>query len=327
MIEKQPVCVLSEGAWGTAIASVLAHNGYPVRLWCHEPEVAQSIATTRINQRYAPDIELDPAITPFTNIHEAVDGVRTIWCAVPVAYTRSVLEQLRGHLHEDTLMIMLNKGIEQDTLLVPTDLAADVLGADIVPIVVSGPSFAHDVMRKALTAIVVASDDNYCADMVQRMLENEYIVVTQSTDVWGVQVGGALKNGIAVGIGILEGAGYSDNTKIILFTRGLAEMRQLAELFGGTADTLFGLAGVGDLALTALGGHSKNLSAGRRLGKGETLETLKSELSTLPEGINTIASVNALAEQYHCQLPIFSAIHAVVFEGKPVQLLVDALRQ
>jgi glycerol-3-phosphate dehydrogenase (NAD(P)+) len=319
------VCVLGDGAWGTAVATLLAHNGYQVALWCHDPVNAQAIARTRVNERYLPGQILSERIIPTTSLEDAVCDTRWVFEAVPVQYLRSVILDAAPCFRPDQVWVVLSKGIEQDTLLLPTQIIDDVFGDTHKKAVFAGPSFAADLAHQQVTAVSVAAADCELVRELQAMLENNYFKPFFNTDLIGVQVGGAVKNVITLGVGMLEGAGYKDNTKAFLVTRGLDEMAQITKVLGGKPETLYGLSGVGDLMLTALGKLSRNLAVGKRLGRGDALQTILDELGHVPEGINTVQSIKQLAQKHHLQLPICNAVYEIIFAGKKIDHLIAAL--
>jgi glycerol-3-phosphate dehydrogenase (NAD(P)+) len=322
------VCVLGEGAWGTAVATLLAHNGYAVQLWCYEAANAQTIARTRINERYLPGHTLSEFITPITSLSEAMDGSEWIFEAIPVQYLRSTIQKAAPHFTDDQTWVVLSKGIEQETLLLPTQIIDDVCGKNPRKVVLAGPSFAADVVNKQVTGVSIAASDREYAYALQKIVENDYFKTFFNTDLIGVQVGGAVKNVITLGVGMLEGAGYTDNTKTFLVTQGLHEMAQIATVLGGKPETLYGLSGSGDLMLTALGKLSRNLAVGKRLGKGDALlQTILDELGHIPEGVNTVQSIAKLMETKKLQLPICKAVYEIIFAGKKVDHLIAALMQ
>ena len=322
---KKTVCVLGEGAWGTAVSTLLAHNGYTVKLWCHDPEVAQTIDTTRFNERYLPGVRLDELIMPVTNLSEAVGNVNWLFEAIPVQFLRTVLEQVKDVVIAEQKWIVLSKGIEQDTLLLPTQLIDEVLEKQVPKAVVVGPSYAKDLSEKQITAVTLAASDCDLGLPLQKMLANDYFRPYLSLDLIGAQVGAAIKNVIALAVGMLDGAGYDDNVKAFLFTRGLVEMVTIAQALGGEKETLYGLSGVGDLVLTAMGKHSKNREVGRRLGAGQTLEKILDETGYIPEGINTANSVYQLMQQKKLDLPVCSGVYEIIHNKKSIPALLNDL--
>lgn len=319
------VCVLGEGAWGTAVATLLAHNGHTVKLWCYEENNAQTIARTRINERYLPGHILSERITATTSLNDALCGSEWVFEAIPVQYLRSVMQKAVPCFNDEQIWVVLSKGIEQDTLLLPTQIIDDVSGKNYKKAVFAGPSFAADLANKQVTAVSVAATDCDVAHALQALLANDYFKPFFNTDLIGVQVGGAVKNVITLGVGMLEGAGYTDNTKAFLVTRGLQEMSEIVKVFGGKPETLYGLSGIGDLMLTALGALSRNLAVGKRLGQGDSLQAILDELGHIPEGINTVKTIHQLMVIKKLQLPICNAIYEIICAGKKIDHLIAAL--
>jgi len=319
------VCMIGEGAWGTAVATLLVHNGYTVKLWCHDASVVDTIKQTRENKRYLPGIMLDEKIEPTAQLDEAVCGVQYVFEAIPITYLRSVLQDAKPCFSQEQIWVVLSKGIEQDTLLLPTQILDDVFGTDVQKAMFAGPSFAHDVASKQITAVTIGTPDCAFGSELQKMLANEYFRPYFSTDMIGVQVGSALKNVITLGIGMLDGAGYTDNPKAFLFARGLHEIVQLAQTLGGKQETIYGLSGVGDLVLTAMGKLSKNLEVGRRLGAGQSLDEILEQTGYIPEGINTVKAVNQLIAKHKLPLPICQGIYEVIFESQSLEAMLKKL--
>lgn len=319
------VCILGEGAWGTAVATVLAHNNIPVTLWCYDAKIAHAIKTTRFNDRYLPGIYLDERIESTTTL-QAVHDATVIFEAIPVQFLRAIVSDLKTYVNKETPWVILSKGIEQKTLLLPTQIVDDALGFIARKAVLLGPSYAYEVARKQCTAVTLGSTDHNLGNALQELLTTDYFKTYLSTDIIGAQVGAALKNVIALAIGMLDGAGYGDNAKSFIITRGLQEMVTIAKTLGGKAETLYELSGVGDLVLTALGKHSKNQEVGRRLGAGKSLEEIVQELKVLPEGINTVQSVYQFMQQHSLNLPICNAVYDCIFNKKPIKDLIQQLR-
>jgi glycerol-3-phosphate dehydrogenase (NAD(P)+) len=319
------VCVLGDGAWGTAIATLLADNGHEVILWCHDKEVAHDIQTNHRNTKYLPDHIVPQAITATTDIKQAVCGAQWIFEAVPVAFLRSVVELAALCVIPEQTWVVLSKGIEKDTLLLPTQIIDDVVGFVTKKAVFSGPSFAKDLIKKQITAVTLATIDCERGLQLQQLLANDYFRPYLSLDMVGVQCGGAFKNGIALAVGMLDGLACTDNVKSFLLTRGLHEMVQLSVALGGKQETLYGLSGVGDLVLTAMGSLSKNRAFGKKLGSGIALEQARREVATVPEGVNTTASVQQLARKHSLKLPLYQALYAILFDEKKPAHLLDVL--
>lgn len=321
------VCVLGEGAWGTAISTLLANNGFTVKLWCYDPKVAQAIVDTRYNERYLPGVQLSELIIPTTNLSEAVGNVPLVFEAIPVKFLRTVLQQVKDVVVPEQKWIVLSKGIEQESLLLPTQLIDEVFEKQLPKAVLVGPSYAKDLSEKQITAVTLAATDCNFGLALQKMLANDYFRPYLSLDIIGVQVGAAIKNVVTLAVGMLDGAGYDDNVKAFIFTRGLGEMVTIAQAFGGKAETLYGLSGVGDLVLTAMGKQSKNREVGRRLGIGQSLEKILDETGYIPEGINTINSVYQLMQQKNLDLPVCQGVYEIIHNKKSISALLEDLMQ
>jgi glycerol-3-phosphate dehydrogenase (NAD(P)+) len=319
------ISILGAGAWGTAVAGLLAENGYRVMLWCREPEVAHAILTTRVNTRYLPGVQLSINVVPVTDLEQACAGTEWIFEAVPVKFLREILHCVKPFYRSDQKWVIMSKGIEQETLMLPGQIIDDVFGCTVEKAVFSGPSFAVDLAQKQITGVAIAAQSCEVGMTLQSMLANSYFRPYISLDMIGVQAGGALKNIIAIGIGLFEGAGLKDNAKAFLLTRGLQEMVELTCMMGGKKETVYGLSGVGDLVLTAMGKLSRNMLFGKELGRGQSLIHLEQAWGTLPEGVNTVQSVHQLAKRYSLDLPICSGLHDVIFAHKPVRLFLDEL--
>lgn len=319
------VTVLGEGAWGTAIALLLADNGYNVSLWCYHQEIAEGIAKTRCNDRYMPGVPLPQNITPTHDLAKACQSSDYIFEAIPVKYLRTVLEQAKQYYRDDQTWVVLSKGIEQETLLFPTQIIDDVFQADVHAAVLAGPSFAKDVVEKKITAVTIAADTCKQGEALQQLVTTLYFRPYITTDVMGVQTAAALKNVLTLAIGILDGARYTDNSKAFIFTRGLHEIAQLAVTLGGMKETIYGLSGVGDLMLSATGSLSRNLEVGKKLGYGQDLETILKETGYIPEGINTVQSIHELIAKKDLSLPICNGIYDIIFQNKSVSVFLDSL--
>lgn len=319
------LCVLGAGAWGTAIAQLLASNGHNVRLWCREREVFENIQKTRINSHYLPGIVLHHNIEPTQRFEHCFENAEYIFEAIPVVYLRPLLEKVKPHASGHQTWVVLSKGIEQDSLLLPTQIIDHVFGFETNKVVLAGPSFAADLAQKQITAVTIAASNCNVGQHVQSLLANDYFRPYISLDLIGVQTGAALKNVITLCIGILDGAGYKDNVKAYVLTRGLHEIAQLATTLGGNQSTIYGLSGIGDLVLTAFGTRSKNLAVGRRLGQGQSLDSIQQEIGTLPEGINTVQAMHQLALKLQLDLPICAGVYEIIYQGKSVNQFLATL--
>lgn len=318
---SQKITVLGAGRWGTAVASLLAQNGHQVTLWCFEPEVAYDINHTHINRQYFPEFTLNHNITACTDLAQAIDQVTYLVEAIPVAFLRSLVKQTKARLSSTTPWIILSKGIEEETLHLPTQIIQDELGKETPVVVFGGPTFAHELMQQQFSAASIASTDASLAHGIIKLLNKNYFVGELSLDPIGVQVGGAVKNVIAIMIGLANGAGHRDNTTAYLLTQALNEMATLIQSMGGSRETVYGLSGLGDMILTCTGSLSKNLKAGRLIAQGRNLDELKEVFGTLPEGINTVKSVQALTKKYNVSLPLCEKTYNIMFNKQKIETL------
>ena len=312
------VAVVGAGAWGTALALALAERG-PGRLYTWEREHARALAEERENRTFLPGFPLVPEVEPTADLEFALTGAELVVLALPSQAVRSVLGAALGVLPEVPLVIA-SKGIESGTWMLLTEVVADVLGPAAArrALVLSGPSFALEVARRLPTNLVVAAVDHALSVVVQNRMATERLRIYSSGDPVGVEVGGALKNVIAIAAGACDGLGFGYNTRAALITRGLAEMARLAAAKGGNVLTLAGLAGLGDLVLTCTGELSRNRTVGVELGRGARLDDVLRNLGHVAEGVPTAEAAHRLAEQFGVELPISSEVYRVLFEGKPV---------
>ena len=306
------VGIIGEGAWGTAVATLLAFNGYEVFLWCNFADVAHMILETGENKKYLPGIHLNAHIKPVTNFDDLAE-IDWLFEAIPVQYLRSVLEKFKPFYHEKQRWVILSKGIEDSTLMFPGQMLDNIFQKQTNFVVLAGPSFAHDLAKQNITGVMLASSHKQMAQELQSMLNNDYFTTTLSDDVIGVEVGAALKNVLALGVGMIEGAGYGANTVMLFFTRVFHEICLLAKAMGAKEEALMGLAGLGDAVLTSFGGQSRNVCTGKLLGQGWPLAKILSETGMSPEGINTVKSVYALSQKFKVVLPLTSGLYHVIF--------------
>jgi glycerol-3-phosphate dehydrogenase (NAD(P)+) len=306
--------VIGAGAWGTALADRLAHNGHAVRLWGYETDVVDAINQHHTN-RFLAGITLHPAITASHEIGEVVTGAGLVVMAAPSHVTRAVAESAHPFLSSSAAVVVASKGIEQHSLALMTEVVDDVF--DIGPsIALSGPSFAAEVASGQPTAVVVACADVERARFAQQAFSGQTFRVYTQDDVVGVELGGSLKNVMAVATGIAEGLGLGFNARAALITRGLVEMTRLGVALGAKASTFAGLAGMGDLVLTCTGSLSRNRTLGLEIGKGATLDEVLATRETVAEGVITARSARALAERHGVSMPIVDAVHGVLFDGR-----------
>lgn len=323
------VSVIGAGSWGTALAFMLAEKGHSLTLWVYETDLVDEIKKDRENRRYLPGVRLPQNIIPTSSLEEAAEADLLLF-VVPSHVSRKVLKELRPHLAEGTPLINATKGIETDTLMLMSQVIQDVLPPthhDSVA-VLSGPSFAKEVCQKLPTAVVLAAADHALAQRLQGILTTPLFKVYTSPDVIGVQLGGALKNVIAIASGGADGLGFGHNTRAALIARGLVEIMRLGKAMGADPATFFGLSGIGDLVLTCTGELSRNKTVGYQMGKGKKLPEILSGMTMVAEGINTAKSAYHLAKKHSVEMPIVEQIHAVLFEGKdPRAAVVDLMER
>ena len=304
------LAVLGAGAWGTAIASVLAPRA-EVLLWAQRPEHAQALQATRSNERYLPGLALPKPLGVTSDLAHAVHGARLALVATPVSGFRDVLQRLDPALP----VLWLCKGFEEGTGLLPHQVAAETLGENATCGALSGPSFAEEVARGLPCALTVAARDPEFARQAAALLHGARLRVYFSTDVVGVEIGGAVKNVMAIAAGISDGLGLGMNARAALITRGLAEIARLSAALGGQPETVMGLAGAGDLILTATGDLSRNRRVGLALAKGRPLAQILAELGHVAEGVRSAKEVARLAQKKNVEMPVTGAVNAVL-EGK-----------
>ena len=313
------IAVLSDGAWGTALALNLVANGHEVTQWGPFPDYLDEMARTRENARFLPGVKLPQELHFEPEMGKAVNGRELLLLATPTQYLRSVLKQLQPFLEpERQLLVNVAKGIEVESWLRISEMVAEVLGRTRYA-VLSGPSHAEEVSRRVPTAVVAASENSADAELVQRIFLNDNFRVYTSADVVGVELGGALKNVMAIAAGIIDGMKLGDNPKAAMMTRGISEMGRLGELLGGKAQTFSGLSGIGDLIVTCTSGHSRNRHVGEELGRGKKLpEILQSMGMVVAEGVPTARGAYTLARKTGAETPIIDEIYAVLYEGRDV---------
>src|ERR1700712_4067523 len=312
--------VMGAGAWGTALAKVLADAGNDVRLWARRADIADEVNGTHRNQGYLPDVELSPAIRATTDPADALDGVTTVLLAVPSQSLRANLEHWAPLIVPGATLVSLAKGIELGTLMRMSQVITQVTGADPNQVaVLSGPNLASEIAQGQPAATVIACTDSGRAVTLQRSLNTKYFRPYTNADVIGTEVGGACKNVIALACGMAAGVGLGENTAAAIITRGLAEIMRLRIAVGAKGATLAGLAGVGDLVATCTSPQSRNRSFGESLGRGETLDAaMRARGGHVVEGVTSCESVLALASSYDVEMPLTEAVHGVCHRGMSV---------
>jgi glycerol-3-phosphate dehydrogenase (NAD(P)+) len=307
--------VVGAGAWGSALATRLAQSPHDIRLWAYEDDVVDAINRTHANPRFLPHIALPPSIVASTTMRDVVSGADLVVMVAPSHVTRAVAAMVHPYLSPHAVIIVASKGIEQHTLALMTTVVEDVFDMRGV-VALSGPSFALEVARGQPTALVAASSDRHCAELVQQVFRSPTLRVYTQDDVIGVELGGALKNVIAVATGIAEGLELGFNARAALITRGLAEMTRLGTALGAHQATFAGLAGMGDLVLTCTGKLSRNRTLGLDIGRGQTLDEALAGRDTVAEGVITTRAAKALATRHGVAMPIVDAVYAVLFDGQ-----------
>jgi glycerol-3-phosphate dehydrogenase (NAD(P)+) len=315
------IAVIGAGAWGTAISIALGRKGsHRIRLWAHEKEVCDSIAQQRVNDKFLPACPIPNSVTSSNDLATAIDGAQIVVSVMPSQHCRGIFEQMRTHLRPDTLIVSATKGLEESSLLRMTEVISQVLdNSGHRPRVgaLSGPSFALEVARGDPTAVTIASQDEALARTVQHEFSDPSFRVYTNTDVIGVELGGALKNVVAIAAGICAGLELGHNSIAALITRGLTEMTRLSVACGGRADTMAGLAGLGDLVLTCTGGLSRNRSVGVELGRGRKLPEIVAGMhGMVAEGIFTTTAAVGLAKSRRVEMPITEQMDAILHRGK-----------
>jgi glycerol-3-phosphate dehydrogenase (NAD(P)+) len=312
------ISIVGAGSWGSALAIVLARNGHHIRLWSFEPELADEINRERRNSLYLPDAEFPPSVRASHSWTECLDGAGIVVPVVPAQHCRRVIQSMRPFLKPEMIFLSAAKGLELSTHCRVSEILQEELSSLQNPriAVISGPSFAKEVVRGDPTAVVVASRDLEAAEIIQKSFSGPTLRLYTNPDVIGVELGGAVKNVIAISAGICDGLGFGHNTIAALITRGLAEMTRLAVACGGKRETLAGLAGMGDLVLTCTGALSRNRSVGVQIGQGKKLPEIMGGMRMVAEGIETTHATLELARQHALEMPITEQMDCVINQNK-----------
>ncbi len=319
------VTVIGDGAWGTALALNMLHNGHHVTMWGAFPEYLDAMNTRRENFKFLPGVKLPETLKFSSGMSDAVSGAEVVLLATPTQFLRGVLKKLSPCFNRNATVINVDKGIEIDSWKRISSIVEDELGeVDFVDL--SGPSHAEEVSRKVPTAVVAAAKNNASAEMVQKLMMNEFFRVYTSTDVVGVELGGALKNVMAIAAGILDGMAMGDNTKAAMMTRGISEMSRLGEALGGQRVTFSGLSGIGDLIVTCTSGHSRNRHVGEELGRGKSMLLIQQEMGmVVAEGVPTARGAFTLAQQHNVSTPIINEIYNILYHQRNVNDAISCL--
>ena len=319
--------VVGGGSWGTALANLLAGKGVPVTIWAREHDVVEGISSQRENPIFLPGIALSEALRATADLEAALKTADVVVNAVPTQFIRSTFEPVAALVGASTLLVTVSKGIEVDTLLQPHQILAKTIAGsvegpvDVGAVALSGPSFAREVGAEHPTAVVAAGIDLELARRVQELFSTDTFRVYATDDIVGVELGGAVKNVIAIAAGIVEGLRYGHNTMAALITRGIVEITRLGVALGGNPLTFAGLSGMGDLVLTCTGGLSRNRTVGVELGRGRRIDDILADMEMVAEGVKTTLAVRQLAESVGVEMPITEQVHQVLYEGKDPRLV------
>lgn len=318
------ICFLGAGSWGTALAVLCAHNGHRVTVWSAVKEETDMLREKREHVDRLPGVKLPESIVIEDDLEQACKEKDILVFSVASPYVRSTAKRVKPFVGKGQIVVNVAKGIEENTLMTLCEILEDELPeADVA--VLSGPSHAEEVSREIPTTVVVGAKTEKTAVFIQDVFMGKNFRVYVSPDMIGIEIGGALKNVIALAAGIIEGMGLGDNTKAALMTRGIAEISRLGMELGGKMESFFGLSGIGDLIVTCTSTHSRNHNCGYLLGKGKTLDEAKQEIRQVIEGVNCAKAAMALANKHHVNMPIVEQINAVLFEDKPTEQALNDL--
>jgi glycerol-3-phosphate dehydrogenase (NAD(P)+) len=326
---KAPIAIVGAGGWGTALATTMARDERDVRIWAYEPYIVETLIATRENPLYLPGVRVPETVRISNNMRDVLAGARVAIIAVPSHVYRQVLLQMLPLIDTEVVFVSAAKGIENDTLMRMSQVIADVTRERFVPQigVISGPTFALEVAQGEPTALVVASPDEGLRLFLQSELSAPRFRLYTNADLVGVEIAAAVKNIIAIAAGVVEGLGLGSNATAALITRGLAEITRLAVACGGKRETLSGLAGLGDLVLTAYGSLSRNRRVGIALGQGKHIDEVLAHMRMVAEGVKTAKSTVALARKYKVEMPITDKMYSVLYEGLAPQDAINDLME
>lgn len=321
------IALLGAGSWGTALAIVLADNGHHVKIWARRKEQVDEMNNLHTNEKYLPNITLPEKIEASTDMANVVNGANTIVIVTPTKSMREVLKQLNETLTKPVSIIHASKGIEPDTLKRISEIIEEEIQENFLKsiVVLSGPSHAEEVSLRQPTTVTVSSTNKQACEEAQDLFINDYFRVYTNPDIVGVELGGALKNIIALGAGICNGLGYGDNSRAALITRGLAEITRLGKAMGANPLTFSGLTGIGDLIVTCTSQHSRNWRAGYAIGKGQKLSEVLNNMGMAVEGVRTTLAAYQLSQKYNVDMPITKELYNVLFNDKDPKQAVDDL--
>jgi glycerol-3-phosphate dehydrogenase (NAD(P)+) len=317
------IAVIGAGSWGTTLAHLLSSKGFEIALWVYEKDLSEEIRQTRINSVYLPDIELPENIHVTGSLEEALKKARYIVNAVPAQYTRSIFKEVLPHIIDEAIIISVAKGIERGTLLTVSSILKELSAHPVA--VLSGPSFAKEVIKKLPTAVTLATENIHTGIQLQEIFNVNHFRVYTHDDLLGVELGGSLKNVMAIASGIADSLGLGNNARASLITRGLVEMTRLGIAMGAKERTFSGLSGIGDLVLTCSSPLSRNYTVGVKLGQGMKLKDILTQMRSVAEGVPTAESAYELSKKYHIEMPIIEQVYKVLYEDKDAVLAVKDL--
>lgn len=323
---KQHIAVIGAGSWGTALAVLLARNDHTVTLWGRNVEHMQAMQTKRCNEQYLPEIRFPDTLQTSSNLEETVSQAKEILLVIPSSAVSQIIDNIKPFISANRRIAIASKGFEPNHLQMLHEVALEKLGQNSISCILSGPTFAKEVAKGLPTAITVASNDEKFAMEFATYLSNDRFRAYTSSDVVGVEVGGAVKNVMAIAAGISDGLGFGSNTRAALITRGLAEITRLGVKLGGKAETFMGLAGLGDLVLTCTDNQSRNRRVGLALAQGKKLNVILKDLGQVAEGVSTTKKVFELSNTNQIDMPIVEQVYQVIYENKsPMQAVEDLL--
>ncbi|MFA6129773.1 MAG: NAD(P)H-dependent glycerol-3-phosphate dehydrogenase [Candidatus Omnitrophota bacterium] len=324
-MNKPRIAVLGDGGWGTTLAVLLSSKGYPVTLWGAFADYAKLMAKTRFNPKFLPGLRIPQAIKITGDIESAVTGKEIIVLAIPSQYTRGVLNKIKGNFAKGTIFLSVTKGIEVSS----SKRISEIIHATLGPVklaVLSGPTIAQEVARGIPTTIVAASHDKKIRKTIQQIFSTERFRVYTNPDVIGVELGGSLKNVIAIACGVSDGLGFGTNTKAAILARGLAEISRLGKAMGARSETFSGISGLGDLVTTCISRQSRNRFVGEQIGKGKKLKQICEHMQMIAEGVSTAKSAYALSLKYKVDMPITKEVYRLLYLNKsPRQVVKDLM--
>jgi glycerol-3-phosphate dehydrogenase (NAD(P)+) len=319
------ISIIGDGAMGTVLAGLLCEKKIPARMWGYDARQLKQIESAGENKKFLPGYKLPATLVFEPNDNRIMKEADLIVSAVPCQFMRGIWTRLKDYVPKAVPIVSVTKGIENDTLLRPTQILADVLGPAVAYAVLSGPTITDELARRLPATAAVACDDEELAKQVQYTFSTRWLRVYTNTDIAGVELAGAMKNIIAIAAGIIDGVSAGDNAKAALLSRGLAEITRLGTVCGACPETFAGLTGLGDLVTTCISPKGRNRSFGERIGRGQTIQQAQGATESVIEGIATCKSVVALARRHNVEMPITQAVYEVLFENKPVRTAIDDL--